>query len=350
MHPQSIVHSMVECRRRLDDRLPGQSARHAVAHLAGAGLAWSAYRTSVFPGLDGCQHLDLRAARSRGLPRAVALAKQVGKAGATYPAVFNAANEEAVAAFHAGRIGYLGILDTVQSVIDVHDPLLLTLEGVLVAEAWARAEAGAGSTASRPLAVLSRPSSRRFRFSFPPFPFPLFPVLPLPGSTAGVFSSTRSAAARGPGGGSEPEPATFSSRGVPTASASIDRRDHRDHHDFGAAGAASAECPDPACRCSCAPSRPAVASLGGTRRSVGAAGSLPAGTRRSTIGRGARRAAAARPLQPMRSCGHLLAPWSWRPAAHRPIRAPSALERMRVTRQANDQRTPRPCPGMPVSR
>ena len=43
-------------------------------------------------------------------------------AGSTYPAVFNAANEQAVAAFHAGRIGYLDILDTVERVVDAHVP------------------------------------------------------------------------------------------------------------------------------------------------------------------------------------------------------------------------------------
>jgi 1-deoxy-D-xylulose-5-phosphate reductoisomerase len=74
---------------------------------------------------------------------AVALAKRVGTAGATYPAVFNAANEQAVAAFHAGRIGYLAIVDTVERVVDAHEPGELTLEGVLDAELWARRTADA---------------------------------------------------------------------------------------------------------------------------------------------------------------------------------------------------------------
>jgi 1-deoxy-D-xylulose-5-phosphate reductoisomerase len=49
---------------------------------------------------------------------AVALAKRVGEAGGVLPAVFNAANEEAVLAFHAGRIGFLDILAVVQGVLD----------------------------------------------------------------------------------------------------------------------------------------------------------------------------------------------------------------------------------------
>ena len=72
---------------------------------------------------------------------AVALAKQVGEAGSTYPAVFNAANEQAVLAFHAGSIRYLQILDTVRAVVDAHTADQLTLESVLEAERWARAEA-----------------------------------------------------------------------------------------------------------------------------------------------------------------------------------------------------------------
>jgi 1-deoxy-D-xylulose-5-phosphate reductoisomerase len=57
--------------------------------------------------------------------------------------VFNAANEQAVAAFHAGRIGYLDIVDTVARVVDAHVPESgpLTIEGVLAAEVWARSAA-----------------------------------------------------------------------------------------------------------------------------------------------------------------------------------------------------------------
>jgi 1-deoxy-D-xylulose-5-phosphate reductoisomerase len=69
---------------------------------------------------------------------AVALAKSVGVAGGTYPAVFNAANEQAVQAFHARRIPYLSILAVVERVVDLHEAHPLTLEGVLEAERWAR--------------------------------------------------------------------------------------------------------------------------------------------------------------------------------------------------------------------
>ncbi len=55
--------------------------------------------------------------------------------------MFNAANEQAVAAFHAGRIGFLDIVDTVERVVDAHQPGEVSLDGVLEAERWSRAAA-----------------------------------------------------------------------------------------------------------------------------------------------------------------------------------------------------------------
>jgi 1-deoxy-D-xylulose-5-phosphate reductoisomerase len=82
---------------------------------------------------------------------AVRLARQVGAAGGTYPAVYNAANEVGVDAFHEGRIGFLDIVDTVSRVVQEHgddhgsaagsDSGALSVEEVLRADAWARARA-----------------------------------------------------------------------------------------------------------------------------------------------------------------------------------------------------------------
>ncbi len=57
--------------------------------------------------------------------------------------MFNAANEQAVAAFHGGGIGYLDILEVVERVVDLHEPFggALSLESVLEAEGWARGAA-----------------------------------------------------------------------------------------------------------------------------------------------------------------------------------------------------------------
>lgn len=140
VHPQSIVHSMVEFvdgstiaqASPPDMRLPislGLDWPHRVAGV-GAPLDWTAASAWEFAPLD-----------EEAFP-AVALAKRVGAAGATFPAVFNAANEQAVEAFHAGAIGFLDILDTVERVVEAHQPESeLSLETVLEAERWARAEA-----------------------------------------------------------------------------------------------------------------------------------------------------------------------------------------------------------------
>jgi 1-deoxy-D-xylulose-5-phosphate reductoisomerase len=140
VHPQSIVHSMVEfvdgstiaqCSPP-DMRLPislGLDWPNRVP-AAGRPLDWASASTWTFEPLD-----------NEAFP-AVELAKTVGRAGGTHPAVFNAANEQAVQAFHAGRIGYLDILDIIERVVESHEPGgSASLDGVLEAERWARAAA-----------------------------------------------------------------------------------------------------------------------------------------------------------------------------------------------------------------
>ena len=147
VHPQSIVHSMVEFvdgstiaqASPPDMRLPISLGLDWPNRVAGVGapLDWTTASTWTFEPLD-----------ETAFP-AVNLAKSVGKAGGTFPAVFNAANEQAVYAFHDGRIGYLDILDTVQRVVDRHESTELTLESLFDAERWARAEAGRLVAAAR---------------------------------------------------------------------------------------------------------------------------------------------------------------------------------------------------------
>ena len=77
------------------------------------------------------------------------LAKQVGRAGGTYPAVFNAANEQAVDAFHEGRLSFTGIVETVERIVDSHEaPDALTRESLAEAERWARDAADRAIAAS----------------------------------------------------------------------------------------------------------------------------------------------------------------------------------------------------------
>ncbi|WP_460776334.1 1-deoxy-D-xylulose-5-phosphate reductoisomerase [Microbacterium sp. GXF7504] len=147
VHPQSIVHSMVEFTDGStiaqasppDMRLPislGLDWPHRVAGV-GTPLDWTVASSWTFEPLD-----------ETAFP-AVRLAKQVGRAGGTFPAVFNAANEQAVDAFHEGRLPFTGIVDTVARVVDAHDaPSTLTRDSLAEAEGWARRTADAAIAAA----------------------------------------------------------------------------------------------------------------------------------------------------------------------------------------------------------
>jgi 1-deoxy-D-xylulose-5-phosphate reductoisomerase len=142
VHPQSVVHSMVEFTDGStlaqasppDMRIPIALALAWPGRVPGAAAAvdWSTAHTWTFEPLD-----------EEAFP-AVGLARQAGMAGGTCPAVYNAANEECVAAFLAGALPFPGIVDTVMRVISEHDgagPGEISLEGVLEADRWARARA-----------------------------------------------------------------------------------------------------------------------------------------------------------------------------------------------------------------
>lgn len=140
VHPQSIVHSMVEFidgstiaqASPPDMRLPislGLDYPHRIGGV-GAPLDWRKATSWTFEPLD-----------EDAFP-AVRIAKSVGRAGSTFPAVFNAANEQAVDAFHEGRLSFTGIIDTIEGVIDVHEaPDELTVSALAEAEEWARVTA-----------------------------------------------------------------------------------------------------------------------------------------------------------------------------------------------------------------
>ena len=141
VHPQSMVHSMVEFidgstiaqASPPDMRLPISLALDWPRRIGGVGapIDWTRASEWTFEPLD-----------AEVFP-AVGLAKQVGRAGGVYPAVYNAANEQAVDAFHEGRIGFLDIVDTVQAVVDAFEAPngALTVESLLETERAARAAA-----------------------------------------------------------------------------------------------------------------------------------------------------------------------------------------------------------------
>lgn len=144
VHPTSVVHSMVEFTDgstlvqaspptmmipialglAWPDRVPG----------AAAPVDWSTAQTWRFDPLD-----------DEAFP-AVALAREAGRRGGTAPAVYNAANEECVAAFRDGRLGFTGIVEVIAAVLRGHDvpsDEQPTLDGVLAADSWARETARA---------------------------------------------------------------------------------------------------------------------------------------------------------------------------------------------------------------
>lgn len=140
VHPQSIVHSMVEF---IDGSVLAQCSPPDMRLPIALGMSWPERVPNVAKACDWTKAATWTfEPLNEDVFGAVRLARQVGSAGLTYPAVYNAANEQAVEAFHAGWIGFNQIVDLVQRVVDAHEPeTALSLEGVLRAEIWARERA-----------------------------------------------------------------------------------------------------------------------------------------------------------------------------------------------------------------
>jgi 1-deoxy-D-xylulose-5-phosphate reductoisomerase len=140
VHPQSVVHSMVEF---VDGATIAQASPPDMRLPIALGLAWPDRLDPVVPacGWGTPTGWTFEPLDEEAFP-AVRLARQAVAASATHPAVYNAANEEAVAAFLGRRIGFLDIVDTVARVLDEHAGVAEPdLDAVLAAERWARARA-----------------------------------------------------------------------------------------------------------------------------------------------------------------------------------------------------------------
>ncbi|BDS48818.1 1-deoxy-D-xylulose-5-phosphate reductoisomerase [Rhodoluna sp. KAS3] len=142
VHPQSVVHSMVEF---IDGSVLAQCSPPNMKLPIALGMSWPDRVPNVAPACDWTKAATWNfEPLNESVFGAVKLARQVGQAGLTYPAVYNAANEEAVEAFHERRIGFNQIVDLIKRVVDAHEPEKeLSLEGVLAAEKWARDRAQA---------------------------------------------------------------------------------------------------------------------------------------------------------------------------------------------------------------
>lgn len=141
VHPTSVVHSMVEF---VDGSTIAQASPPDMRLPIALGLGWPDRVADAAPAVDWTtSHTWEFAPLDDAAFPAVALAKAAGEAGCCRPAIYNAANEECVAAFVAGRLPFLGIVDTLEQVLaeapDFGEPG--TVEDVLAAESWARGHA-----------------------------------------------------------------------------------------------------------------------------------------------------------------------------------------------------------------
>jgi len=145
VHPQSVVHSMVEF---TDGSTLAQCSPPDMRLPIAMALAWPQRVPDAVPACDWttAQSWTFEPLDGAAFP-AVALARQVGTAGGVAPAIYNAANEEAVAAFLGGDLAFTGIVDTVSRVLDESAEEgtgnLVQLSDVLRAESLARVRARA---------------------------------------------------------------------------------------------------------------------------------------------------------------------------------------------------------------
>jgi 1-deoxy-D-xylulose-5-phosphate reductoisomerase len=137
VHPQSVIHSMVEF---IDGSVIAQASPPDMKLPIALGLSWPDRIAGVSEPVDWSKsHTWQFDPLDENVFTAVRLARQVGTLGKSYPAVYNASNEQAVAAFHAGLITFDQITDLIERAVEAHEPdSQLSLESVLAAEKWAR--------------------------------------------------------------------------------------------------------------------------------------------------------------------------------------------------------------------
>jgi len=137
VHPQSVVHSMVEF---IDGSIIAQCSPPDMKLPIALGMTWPARVPNISAPVDFTQsHNWSFEPLDEEVFAAVRLAREVGHKGLTYPAVYNAANEQAVEAFHQNRIGFLEIVEVIEETVQAHKAdSILSIESVLEAELWAR--------------------------------------------------------------------------------------------------------------------------------------------------------------------------------------------------------------------
>ena len=163
VHPQSVVHSMVEF---VDGSTIAQLSPPDMRLPIQLAMAWPDRLPHAFVACDWTQMAQLTFEPvDRTTFRALDLAEFAGRRRGTWPAVLNAANEVAVGQFFAGRIGFLDIAEVVERTLMAWDGEAAgnprDLADVLAADAWARRYAAAALTASSaPAGGGDRPNAR----------------------------------------------------------------------------------------------------------------------------------------------------------------------------------------------
>jgi 1-deoxy-D-xylulose-5-phosphate reductoisomerase len=143
VHPQSIVHSMVTF---ADGATLAQASPPDMRLPIALALAWPDRLEHVQPALDwsAAASWEFAPVDHEAFP-ALRLARRAGEAGGVAPAVFNAANEEAVSAFLGRRLRFGGIVEVIARTLDAAPDLgaPTCVDDVLAAERWARGHARA---------------------------------------------------------------------------------------------------------------------------------------------------------------------------------------------------------------
>jgi 1-deoxy-D-xylulose-5-phosphate reductoisomerase len=140
IHPQSIVHSMVEF---TDGSTLAQLSYSNMCFPIQYAVTWPDRVPNSLPPLDFSKvsKLEFSTPRYDDFP-ALNLARRAGETGGTLPAVMNAANEIAVAAFLDGKMRFPEIWEIVEQVMNQHTPVAhADLDAILGADQWARAQA-----------------------------------------------------------------------------------------------------------------------------------------------------------------------------------------------------------------
>ena len=142
IHPQSIVHSMVEF---TDGSVLAQLSQSDMCFPIQYAVTWPERVANSLAPLDfgKLRQLDFATPRYEDFP-ALNLARHAGETGGTLPAVLNAANEVAVVAFLEDRLSFPGIWQLVEKVMNRHASVAdASLDAILAADQWARGEAAA---------------------------------------------------------------------------------------------------------------------------------------------------------------------------------------------------------------